>query len=93
MTQSERGQACIAVYRAVYTAEPIRAEKRALDRVHLQADQPSLKVVFKEYPFLPLSPFNILLQHIDLNLMAIRDGVETVEESSDCGLRLLGSLK
>ena len=64
-----------------------------MDIEHLQADQPSLKVVLEEYPFLPLRPLDVLLQHIDLNLMAIRDGVETVEERSDCGLRLLGSLK
>ena len=68
-------------------------EERAVDREHLQADQPSLKVVLKEYPFLPLCPLYVLLQNIDLDLMAIRDGVETIKERSDCGLRLLGGLE
>ena len=59
--------------------------------IYIQPDQSRFKIVFEEYPFLPLRPLNVLLQHIDLDLMAIRDGVETIEERSDCGLRLLGS--
>ena len=51
--------------------------------MHSQANQTRLETVLEEYPLFPLSPLNVLHQDVDLNLLAIWDGAEAVEECPD----------
>lgn len=49
----------------------------------LHSDEPRLKRLFQKYPLLALRPVNVVCQYGDLNVLAVRDGVEEVKESAD----------
>ena len=48
-----------------------------------QANQSGLQTMLEEYPLYPLGPLDILHQDVNLNLLAIGDGVEAVEQCPD----------
>ena len=54
-----------------------------MEPLNSQPDQSRLETVLQEYPLLSLRPINVLLQDVDLNLLAIWNGVEAVEERSN----------
>ena len=55
-----------------------------MEPLNSQPDQSRLETVLQEYPLLPLRPINVLLQDVDLNLLAIWDSVEAVKERPNC---------
>ena len=55
-----------------------------MEALNSQPDESRLETVLQEYPLLSFRPINVLLQDVDLNLLAIWDGVEAVEERPNC---------
>ena len=54
-----------------------------MEPLNSQPDQSRLETVLQEYLLLSLGLINVLLQDVDLNLLAIWDGVEAVKERSN----------
>lgn len=52
--------------------------------MYSQPNQPGLETVLEEYPLFTLCPFDVLMQDTHLNLLAVGDAIEAVEERTDC---------
>ena len=49
----------------------------------LQADKPCLQAMLEEYPLLALRPFDVLQEDIDLDFLAVGDGVKAIKKCAD----------
>ena len=55
-----------------------------LVRLQLEGDEPGFEGVFEEDAFFALGPGGVVGEGVDLDLLAVWDGVEEVEEGADC---------
>ena len=76
-------RACTVAYRVACIRTAQRDARLGQNEMYSQANQTRLETVLEEYPLFPLSPLNVLHQDVDLNLLAIWDGAEAVEECPD----------
>ncbi len=50
----------------------------------IQPNQSCLQAVLQEYTFLSFRPVYVIVQHGHLNLLAVGNGIEVIQEGSNC---------